>query len=150
MVQLTYPGVPGLYYGDEIGLLDDPHLASRNCMVWDEARWDHDLLAFYRDLIDLRRRSPILQRGGFQVLAVEEDTLVYQRESAAGRIIVSVHRSAQARPPRSLLVAQGGIPDGVRFVERFSGAEAQVVQGALASAGATPGRLFVGTNLIQP
>jgi alpha-glucosidase len=132
VVQLTYPGVPGLYYGDEIGLLDDPHLASRNCMVWDEARWDHDLLAFYRGLIALRRRSSILQRGGFQVLAAEEDTLVYQRESAAGRILVSAHRGAQAHPPRSQSVAHGGIPDGARFVERFSGAEAQVVLGVLA------------------
>ncbi len=132
VVQLTYPGVPGLYYGDEIGLLDDPHLASRGCMVWDEGRWDHDLLAFYRALIALRRRSPILQRGGFQVLAVEEDTLAFQREGKAGRFIVAAHRGARARPPRSLLVAQGGIPDGAVFVERFTGAERQVTQGALA------------------
>jgi alpha-glucosidase len=132
VLQLTYPGVPGLYYGDEIGLLDDPHLASRNCMVWDEAAWDHDLLAFYRDLIALRRSSPILQRGGFQILEAEEDTLAYQRESAAGRILVVAHRGSQARPPRSLPVAQGGIPDGVMFVERFSGVERQVFKGELA------------------
>jgi len=29
VVQLTYPGIPGLYYGDEIGMKDVPRLGSR-------------------------------------------------------------------------------------------------------------------------
>jgi len=32
LLLLTFPGVPGLYYGDEIGMLDDPELKSRGCM----------------------------------------------------------------------------------------------------------------------
>jgi alpha-glucosidase len=128
---LTFPGVPSLYYGDEIGLLDHPQLGSRGCMEWDEARWDCSLLAFHQDLVALRRRSPALQSGGFQILAVEPDTLAYQRESRAGRVLVVAHRAAVPRPAGPLPVAAGGIPDGARFVEHFSGAQAVVSSGAL-------------------
>ncbi len=131
VIQFTFPGVPGIYYGDEIGLTDVEHLGPRACMPWDEAQWDRSLLAFYRDLIAFRRRSPILQYGGFQMLAVEEDTLAYQREGEDGRILVVAHRAPQPRPAADLPVAHGGIPDGTRFVERFSGREAVVVNGSL-------------------
>ncbi len=128
---LTFPGVPGLYYGDEIGLLDRPGLHSRACMEWDQANWNRSLLDFHRDLIALRRRSAALQRGGFQVLAVEPDCLAYQRESAEERILVIAQRGVALRPAGPLPVAHGGIPDGARFVEHFSGYEAVVSNGLL-------------------
>lgn len=128
---MTFPGVPGFLYGDEVGLTDVPVLGSRGCMPWDESRWDQSLLAFYRDLIGLRRRSPLLQRGGFQLLAVEPETLAYQREGPGGWILVIAHRSATPRPAGLLSVAHGGIPDGTRFVEHSSGQEVMVHNGAL-------------------
>jgi alpha-glucosidase len=131
VVQLIYPGVPALYYGDEIGMANVPGLRSVACMKWDESRWDHSLFAFYRDLIALRRGSATLQRGGFQMLAVEPDTFAYQREGRDNRFLVIAHRSSTPRPAIPLPVAHGGIADGSRFVERFSGQEARVSSGAL-------------------
>jgi len=131
LLLFTFPGVPGLYYGDEIGMLDVPELRSRGCMVWEEQSWDQSLLAYHKDLIALRRNSAVLQTGGFQILASEADLLAYQRESPAGRFLAVAQRSATARPPSRLLVAHGGIPDGTRFVERFSGIERVVEAGAL-------------------
>lgn len=131
IVQFTYPGVPCLYYGDEIGMEDEPDLESRGCMVWDESCWNKDLRAFYQALIALRKASPVLQRGGFQVLGVEPDTFAYQREGVNGRILVIAHRSQTPRPARPLSVTHGGIPNGTRFVEFFSGQELVVTDGAL-------------------
>ncbi len=131
IVLLTYPGVPDLYYGDEIGMLDLPHLGPRGCMVWEEERWDHSLLEFHRRLIGLRRKSSLLQRGGFQMLAVEPDAFAYQRHSRQGRMIVIAQRSPQPRPAGLLPVAHGGIADGARFVEYFTGQEAVVRDGSL-------------------
>lgn len=133
IVQMTFPGVPCIYYGDEIGMVDTPTTMtrSRGCMIWDEAHWNHDLLRFYRDIVALRRRSPVLQRGGFQVLLVDDDTLAYQREGTAGRFLVIAHRGETPRPAGDLPVAHGGIPDGARFVEHLTGHEAVVADGAL-------------------
>jgi alpha-glucosidase len=127
----TFPGVPCLYYGDEVGLQDLPRLNSRGTMPWDPAGWDHDLLAFYKKLIHLRRSSPILQTGSLQIIAVEEDALAYLRQNEAGRILVIAQRSMQPRRSAALTVAQAGIPDGVQFEEYFSGQTLTVTGGAL-------------------
>lgn len=132
LIQFTFPGVPGLYYGDEIGMRDDPSLAARGCMVWDERKWDQSLLAYFKHLIALRRSSAVLQYGGFEMLAVEADLIAYQRCNAGGRFLVVAQRNETPRPAARMPVAQGGIPDGTRFVERFSEMECIVQNGALA------------------
>lgn len=129
---MTFPGVPGLYYGDEIGMAEHPELKQRACMIWDQNRWNHSLLNFHRELIALRRGSPALQRGGFQMLLTAPDTLAYQRESNEGRVLVVAHRAEQPRPASTIDVAYGGIPNGTRFVEHFSGQEATVEDSKLA------------------
>jgi alpha-glucosidase len=130
-VLFTFPGVPGLYYGDEIGMLDVPGLGARGCMVWDEARQDRALREYHRELIRLRRSSTALQRGGFQMLAVEPDMVAYQRESRDERVIVIAHRAAADRPAGPLSLARGGVADGTRFRDVFGGDEYLVQDGAL-------------------
>lgn len=73
----------------------------------------------------------MLQRGGFQMLAGEPHTVAYLRASRAGRVIVVAHRADTPRPASPLPVGQGGIPDGARFVEHFSGLQRSVQDGAL-------------------
>ena len=130
-VLLTFPGVPGLYYGDEIGLTDLPHVKQRGCMVWDEARWDKPLRDYHRQLIHLRRESAALCHGGFQVLLTEADTVAYQRAAAADRVLVFAHRGEQPRPAGDVTLAHAGIPDGTRFVDVLGGAEMSVRDGTL-------------------
>ncbi len=129
---MTFPGIPGLYYGDEIGMVDVAGLGARGCMIWDEARQDRALLDYHRRLITLRRRSSALQRGGFQVLAAEAETVAFQRESENERVIVIAHRGATARAAGPLPVTAAGVTDGARFVDAISGAAFVVQDGALA------------------
>lgn len=131
VIQFTYPGVPCIYYGDEIGLEDDPALDSRGCMPWNPQDWDQAILDFYRSLIQLRRSSGALQTGGFQVIATQEDFFAYQREWPGERILITAYRGQGPRPPSALAIAHGGISDGTHFREYFSGAEAEVHQGYL-------------------
>lgn len=130
-IQMTYPGVPGLYYGDEIGLEDTPELHQRGCMPWDEELWDHGLLTFYRELIRLRRSLSALQTGGFQLLLVEEDTICYQREDSVSRVLVIAHRAEEPLDTLAIPAAYGAIPDGTCFREYFSENIVSVAAGVL-------------------
>ncbi|MCZ4142629.1 alpha-glycosidase, partial [Escherichia coli] len=47
MLLLTYPGVPCIYYGDEVGLEGGYDPGCRKCMEWDETRQNRELLDFY-------------------------------------------------------------------------------------------------------
>jgi alpha-glucosidase len=132
LILITFPGVPSLYYGDEIGMEDDPSLEARGCMIWDDSRWDHDLLDFHKRLIALRKESKTLQRGGFQMLLTEVDTLAYQREGGDDtRFIIVAHRGEEAREAAPLLLHHADIADGTVFTEFFSGQQLTVIAGAL-------------------
>ena len=58
VLAFTYiqPGVPCLYYGDEIGMTGDMDPDCRRCMVWEENQQDLDLKEFVKSLIALRKK----------------------------------------------------------------------------------------------
>lgn len=114
IVQFTFPGVPCVYYGDEIGMVNDPHLDQRGCMIWDEGRWDKELLSFYKRLIALRRTERVLQEGGWRILLVEEEMLAYERVLDEGRFLTVACREGGERPFSIPL------PSGLSFQEVFS------------------------------
>lgn len=130
-ILMTYVGVPGVYYGDEIGLGDGDPAAMRACMDWRPSTWNNELTDEYRRLIVLRRASPALQEGGFQVLLAEGDTLAYLRDTETCQVIVVAQRGPAKRPASPLPVWHGAITDGVEFSELHSGRRARVENGCL-------------------
>ena len=98
IAQFTFPGVPCLYYGDEIGLTNEEGFDSRNCFPWDEDQWDQKSLDFYKKLITLRRTSLALARGELRVLHYDQDLVVYARVLGEEWVLVTANRSEQAHP----------------------------------------------------
>jgi glycosidase len=95
VAQFTLPGVPFIYYGEEIGMDggDDPDC--RRPMIWNEKHWDRETLAFYKKLIEIRQPHVALRRGGLTVL--EADALVFLRhtEKINETALVAINISAQ-------------------------------------------------------
>jgi cyclomaltodextrinase len=79
LFQMTFPGAPCIYYGDEIGLEggDDPDC--RRSFPWDEGRWDADLLRWFRRCVALRHRHSVLRRGSFHRLLAEASVYAFAR-----------------------------------------------------------------------
>lgn len=96
LFQFTYPGVPYIYYGDEVGM-DLNSLAYRGGMYWDPARQDRDLLGFYRRVIHLRRSTPALQRGDFREILVDDERGLYAFRRRLGEDEVRVYLNNSAR-----------------------------------------------------
>ena len=108
LLLFAYPGVPCVYYGDEIGMTgaNDPY--NRACFDWEPAHWDQDLRAQVRQLAGLRRAHPALRRGAYQTLGAEGDCLVFARFDARELIIVAVNRAD--RPTNGLRIDLRVIP----------------------------------------
>lgn len=92
---LTYPGVPSIFAGDEIGLEGSWGEDSRRTINWDDrSGWDVDFYASVKTLIKLRKESPALINGGLRWVAVEKDYLAYLRESKDQSLLILIARSA--------------------------------------------------------
>ncbi len=77
-IQMTFFGVPSIYYGDEIGMqgLSDPF--NRRPYDWRHA--DIELLEYYKTLTFLRNENDCLKTGDFEMLFADKDVIVYKRE----------------------------------------------------------------------
>jgi alpha-glucosidase len=95
---MTSPGVPMVYYGDELGIEGEWGEDGRRPMPWD--RRDDELFDAYRSLIALRRSSDALARGGLRYVHVSPDAIVYLRETRDERLLCAATRAANGyRPP---------------------------------------------------
>jgi alpha-glucosidase len=107
-LQMTTPGVPMLFAGDEAGLEGSWGEDSRRPMPWArEEAWDGALLDAYRGLIALRRSSSALARGGIRYTHVSRDAIAYVRE-APGEAVLCLAARAGHDPVRVPLAALGG------------------------------------------
>jgi alpha-glucosidase len=90
---LTYPGVPSIFAGDEIGLEGSWGEDGRRTINWDDrSQWDHAFLDNVRQLISIRKSNDGLVNGGLRWIAAEKDYILYLRESKKQSILVFVSR----------------------------------------------------------
>jgi len=103
----TYPGVPSVYYGDEIGLEGGRDPDCRRCFDWDRAHWNAGLHAHYRRLIAWRKARPEWRRGAYQTMAVGDDALAFARYTERSATLVAVNRGTA---PAELAIALDDLP----------------------------------------
>ncbi|MBC8159728.1 MAG: maltodextrin glucosidase [Roseiflexaceae bacterium] len=126
----AFPGVPCIYYGDEVGLEGGEDPDNRRPMPWDAARWNAEVLAYERQLTQLRRASAALRWGGFQLLHASDDTVAFLREAAEEQLVIIARRAADATATLDVRIA--GLADGTVLAEHFTGEQAVVSGGQLA------------------
>ena len=95
VMQLTWPGAPTLYYGDETGLCGWTDPDNRRSFPWGKEDWD--LIEFYRYVIDMHRQHSCLQLGSLVPLLAGSHLLAYGRCLKNDRIIVVVNTSSDKR-----------------------------------------------------
>lgn len=137
-ILFTFPGIPCVYYGDEIGMSSEGG-DSRACMVWESEAWNVCMRSYFQELIALRKTSPALIHGGFQVLLAEGDRLVYLRDAENEKILVVGNRGPGTCLAGPLAVADGGIADGSHWREFWTNEELCVTGGVLQMAALPPG-----------
>ena len=137
LFQMTFPGAPCIYYGDEIGMEGRHDPDCRRAFPWDEARWNTGLRDFVKQCIALRKARPALRRGEYTSLhpstgsghRAEGRVYAYLR-CLDGDVLVVVLNDGAATYHLDIPVG-GHLPDGTRLRDLMGGGEASVVAGHL-------------------
>jgi glycosidase len=91
---LTLPGLPLIYYGDEVGLAGGGDPDNRRPMPWSGISVpQQQLLQTVGKLVAIRRAHPALSRGTPQQLWLGDDVLAYRMRHGADELVVVLNRS---------------------------------------------------------
>ncbi len=140
---LTTPGVPTVYYGDEIGMTgaNDPDNRRPMRFGLEVTADERALKDRVSSLVRLRRERPALRRGGFHTLHAEGDAWAYLRASADDRVLVALNKGSE---PKTLTL---GLPDplaAVAATDALTGETVRVEGGAVKLAVPAGGYRVVG------
>ncbi len=137
LVQMTVPGSPTIYYGDEVGLTgaDDPD--DRRVFPWAidangnyintgdtqyyDAQGNHALFDWYRQLTSIRAANPVLRQGKLTFLLTDDPakTLAYAMRQGNGLDITVINRNETLTQTIQVPTA-GYVRNGVAFTDALN------------------------------
>ena len=89
-VQMTVPGIPMIYYGDEAGMEGYKDPFCRLPFPWGAE--DRALTDFYRKVVKARKNEPIFREGSFAFVYADADVLCYERRDGNEKVVVILNR----------------------------------------------------------
>ncbi len=117
---LTLPGIPCLYYGDEVGMRgrkEEGDLALRAPMLLPDAEWPDAERNIYRQtakLVSLRKSHPALIHGRFATLEVSHTVYSFLRQHGPEWALVALN-SGEEPVKITMPVGREEVPDGMTF-----------------------------------
>ncbi|WP_333861164.1 glycoside hydrolase family 13 protein [Clostridium sp.] len=90
-IQMTMPGVPLIYYGDEAGILGEKDPLNRKTYPWGDE--NKTILDFYRHITALRNKYDSLKRGDIKFYHIDRDVLCYRRTVDRENILIAINRN---------------------------------------------------------
>lgn len=126
--QMTSPGSPAIFYGDEVGVTggDDPD--NRRTYPWQDlgGQPDLELLAQFRRLIKLRNDYSVLRRGTMEApLHLDDHLIVLVRREGAKTALTATNNSEEEREIQLKLPA--GLA-GQELLDAFTGMNIEQTQ----------------------
>ena len=103
VIQMTFPGVPMIYYGDEAGLTGGADPMNRKTYPWGNEK--EEILTWYRRLTSMRSSYDVFKSGDLKMYNTDPDIICFERKYKNTRAIVAINRC----PYRSILIELGNI-----------------------------------------
>ncbi len=98
MIQMTWPGAPTLYYGDEAGVCGWTDPDNRRTYPWGNE--NYELIEFYSYMIYLHKHLPALRRGSLKQLLADRQLIAYGRMHQENKCVVVVNNRGDWREVR--------------------------------------------------
>ena len=127
VIQMTWPGAPCVYYGDEIGMEGGPDPLCRGAFPWDESKWNQKLRDHVKALIDFRKRHQVLAHGDYLSVYAQDNVYVFARRLGNEVALVALNASKETRE-----IGPMGVPERQlgRVLDSF-GSDAPEIDGGL-------------------
>ncbi len=116
MIQMTWPGAPTIYYGDEAGVVGWTDPDSRRTYPW--GKEDLELIEFHRYIIGLHHRIKALKSGSYKPLLAQYQLIAYGRFCKENQCVIVVNNSHDVRH-LVIPVWQIGIKNGDNVLSRL-------------------------------
>ena len=116
LFQMSYPGMPSIFYGDEQGIEGVLECDYRSPMPWGQKA--PQLYSFFHDVISLRHEQELLRRGNFRIVEAAAGSKVFAFERYLGGDVIRVimNASEEAVPVDTVgfptTIYQSGYDDG--------------------------------------
>lgn len=91
VMQMTLPGAPTLYYGDEAGVCGWTDPDNRRTYPWGYENFE--ILEFYRETIAIHRQHKVFKTGSYKPLVEQRDLLCYGRFDMENAAFVAINTS---------------------------------------------------------
>lgn len=77
LIQMTFPGIPCVYYGDEAGVEGYGDPLNRRTYPWGQE--NQEIINWYKQIIGIRKQNSVFATGQYYPIYTEDDVLVYIR-----------------------------------------------------------------------
>ena len=116
VMQMTWPGAPTLYYGDETGVCGFTDPDNRRTYPW--GRENKEMIRFHRELIKMHKELKCLKDGAVIRLADARNMLSYGRFDGSSSVVVILNNSDDTMRVR-IPVVYAGVPENAQMRIRF-------------------------------
>lgn len=113
VMQMTWPGAPTLYYGDEAGVTGFTDPDNRRTYPW--GKEDQEMIRFHKEMIRIHKEFPVLTHGSLKFLDSQWNCISYARFSEWEQVIAAFNNSREEKV-MTLSVWQAGAGNGTRLV----------------------------------
>ncbi len=110
IIQMTWPGAPTIYYGDEAGVCGWTDPDSRRTYPWGHE--DQQLIAFHKDMIRIHKTCSALKLGSLKLLGGEKNVIFYGRFDRDNQVAVVLNNHPHDTKEVAIPVWQLGVTDG--------------------------------------
>ena len=90
-LQFFLPGVPCVYYGDEVGMQGYKDPFNRGCFPWEDE--NEELLDYYKSLSLLRKTTPAFIDGEINFISATLSCVAFERKSENSRILIIANKN---------------------------------------------------------
>lgn len=123
-LQFSFPGVPMIYYGEELEMTGGEDPENRDAMRWENLNSSPERFNFYKKMTEIRKKKTALQKGKFNVLHNSQPDKIMAFKRSMERIddlVLIAFNFSHERTQFKTYINESTLMTGTLFRDLFTG-----------------------------